>query len=136
MTNQCTMCTFYNTILLYSKLPCICYRGIIKFHCIFAGFWSFNMPQILKMIQGNNWGKITNFWVWDSRKLKFPHVTQCYTMLHNVTEFKIVAEHSDQSKRAKDLEHFANYDRFNANDNPWFQKLNLKYLATNWVVNA
>ena len=57
-------------------------------------------------------------------------------MLHNVTEFKIVAEHSDQSKRAKDLEHFANYDRFNANDNPWFQKLNLKYLATNWVVNA
>ena len=59
-------------------------------------------------------------------------------MLHNVTEFKIVAEHSDQSKRAKELDfqHFANYDRFNANDNPWFQKFKLKYLATNWVVNA
>ena len=56
---QCTMCTFWNTILLYPKLPCICYRGIIKFHCIFAGSWRF-MPQIFYMIQGNNWGKITN----------------------------------------------------------------------------
>ena len=56
---QCTMCTFWNTILLYPKMPCICFRGIIKFHCIFAGSWRF-MPQIFYMIQGNNWGKITN----------------------------------------------------------------------------
>ena len=43
---HCTMCTCGTTIPLYPKLPCICYRGIIEFHCIFAGFWRF-MPQIL-----------------------------------------------------------------------------------------
>ena len=46
------------TILLYPKLPCICYRGIIELLCIFAGFGRF-MPQILYMTQGNNWEKIT-----------------------------------------------------------------------------
>ena len=39
--HQCTMCTFWITILLYPKLPCICYRGIIEFQCKFAGFWRF-----------------------------------------------------------------------------------------------
>ena len=43
---QCTMCTCGTTIPLYTKLPCICYRGIIEFQCIFAGFWRYS-PEIL-----------------------------------------------------------------------------------------
>ena len=46
---QCTMCTCGTTILLYPKLPCIYYRGIIEFLCIFAGFWRV-MPQILYLL--------------------------------------------------------------------------------------
>ena len=45
--NHCTMCTCGTTILLYPKLSCICYRGIIEFHCIFAGFWRFLKGNIL-----------------------------------------------------------------------------------------
>ena len=76
-------------ILLYPKLPCICYRGIIKFHCIFAWFWRF-MPQILYMIQGNNWGKITNLKFEPHENQKFPHVQSDWTkwdkyMLNGIT---------------------------------------------------
>ena len=89
---QYTMCTCETTIPLYPKLPCICYRGIIKFHCIFAWFWRF-MPRILYMIQGNNWGKITNLKFEPHENQKFPHVQSDWTkwdkyMLNGITNDK------------------------------------------------